>query len=79
MPQSAVSRVILEQFPQLTAATVQARHHGADRRFHDVGDLLVGEPFDVGQVDRDPELLRQRLQGLPDVRIGQAFERLRLG
>jgi hypothetical protein len=37
---------------------VKAGDHGTDRCAHDVSDLLVGEALDVGEVDRDPELLR---------------------
>ena len=62
-PRSA--RVVLQQLAQLPPAAVQARHHGADRRAHDVGDLLVREALDVGEVDRDAEVLGQRLQGAP--------------
>ena len=58
---------------------MQPRHHGADRRAHDVGDLLVGEALDVGEVDRQPELLGQLLQGLLDVAVRQPVQRLGLG
>ena len=66
-----VGRVVVEHLAQLLAPAVQARHHGADRRAHNVSDLPVGEALDIGEVDRDPELLRQRLKGLVDVGVGQ--------
>ena len=40
------------QFAKLPTPPVQPGHHGADRRVHDFGDLIVRESFDVGQVDR---------------------------
>jgi hypothetical protein len=58
---------------------VQPAHDGADRSAHDLGDLLVGEALDVGQVDRHPEVLGQRLQGLLDVGVRQVVQRLHLG
>src|ERR1035438_9925022 len=77
--QAAVGRVVLKQLAQLPASAMQSRHHRADRRGHDVGDLLVGEAFHVGQVDRDAELLGEGLQGTLDIGIGQPLQRLRLG
>ena len=75
----AFARVVREQLAQLAPAAVQPRHHGADRRAHDLGDLLVGEALDVGEVDREPELLGEPLQGVLDVGVGQVLERLDLG
>src|SRR5689334_22318569 len=40
---TTVAGVVLEQAAQLAPATVQTRHHGADRRAHDVRDLAVRE------------------------------------
>ena len=48
-------------------------------RLHDLGDLLVGEALDVGEVDREPELLGQPLEGVLDLGVGQVLERLHLG
>src|SRR6266536_94923 len=39
-----------------------------------VGHLLVGKALDIGQVDGQPEVLRDRLQGLLDVGVGQVLE-----
>ena len=36
---------------------MEAAHHGADRDVEHLGDLLVGEPLDVGEVDGQAELL----------------------
>ena len=67
-----------EQVAQLTAAAVQPRHHRADRRAHDVGDLLVREALDVGEVDRHPEVVGQLLESGLHVVVGQPVERLGL-
>ena len=48
-------------------------------RAHDLGDLLVGEALDVGEVDRHAELLGDLLQGPLDVAVRQVVERLGLG
>ena len=37
---------------KLVAATGQARHDGADRNAGDVGDFLIGKPFQFPQSDR---------------------------
>ena len=68
-----------QQVAKLPAAAVQPRHHRADRRAHDLRDLLVREALDVGEVHRDPEVLRQLLQGFLDVVVGQPVHRLDLG
>ena len=73
-----VGRVVLQHVPQLPPPAVQARHDRADRRAHDVGDLLVREPFHVGEVHRDAELLGKGLQRLLDVGVREAVQRLRL-
>ena len=41
---------------------MQPGHHRPDRGAHDLGDLLVREALDVGQVDGQPEVRGQRLQ-----------------
>ncbi len=48
--------------PEEPATTVQTAHDRPHRCLHDVGDLLVGEPFDIGEVDGHPEVLRDGLQ-----------------
>ena len=77
--QATLAGVVLEQRAQLPAAAVQPRHHRADRGAHDLGDLLVGEALDVGEVDRDAEVLGDRLQRVLHVGVGQVVERLGLG
>jgi hypothetical protein len=69
-----VGRIIDEQFPQVLVTPVQAGHDGADWGAHDVGDFLVSEALDVGEIDHYPELLGQRLQGLADVGVGQPLQ-----
>ena len=64
---------------ELFAAPVQPGHHGADRRAHHLGDLLVGIALDVGEVDRHPELLRQVAQRPQHVGVSHPVERLGLG
>ncbi len=66
------ARVVGEQLAQLATAPVQPGHHGADRGAHDLGDLLVGEALDVGEVDRQPEVLGELLQRVLDVAVGKA-------
>src|SRR5436309_13944733 len=51
--QPAFAGVFGKQILQLFAAAVQPGHHGADRRAHDLGDLLVGEALDIGEVNRE--------------------------
>ncbi len=75
----AVAGGVGEHVPQLPTAPVQPRHHGADRRTHDLGDLLVGEPLDVGEVHGHPEVLRQLLQRRLHVVVRQPVQRLHLG
>jgi hypothetical protein len=58
---------------------MQPRHHSPDRGAHDLGDLLVGETLNVGQVDRQAEVFRESLQRRLDVRVRQALQRLGLG
>ncbi len=74
--QAAIARIVPEQRPELASATVQAGHHRADRGAHDLGDLLVREALDIGQIDREPELLRNLLQRRLDIAVGQMLERL---
>ena len=76
---AALARVVGEQLAQHAAAAVQPGHHRADRRVHDLGDLLVRETLDVGEVDRVAEVVGQLLQGVLDVAVGQVLERLHLG
>ena len=70
--------VVFEQVAQLVPAAVQPGHHGADRAVGDLGDLLVREALDVGELDRQPRLRRQRLQRPADRRSGQLVEHLGL-
>ena len=53
-------------------------HHGADRRLHDLRDLLVGKALHVGEVDGEAELLGEALQGVLHLGVGQVLERLHL-
>ena len=57
---------------------MEARHHCTDRNAQHVGNLPVGEPFDVGQEHGDPEVLGEVGQGLLDVVVHQALEHDRL-
>jgi hypothetical protein len=72
------ARVILEQFAQLSPTAMQPRRYRADRTAHDLGDLLVGEAFDVGEINNQPVLRWHRLECLRDGRFGQAVEYLGL-
>ena len=69
---------ILRELPQPPlkglSSPVQPRHDGTDRDVEDVGDLLVGETLQIGEEDRDAEVLRQFLHGLLDVRLDQPVE-----
>src|SRR5829696_1248744 len=76
--QAAVPSVVPEQPLQAPPAPVQPGHHGADRRAHDLRDLLVGETRDVGRVDGQAEVLRQPLERVLDVGVGEMVERLHL-
>ena len=77
--EATVLGVLGEQAAQLAPPTVQPRHHGADGRAHDLGDLLVGEPLDVGEVDGHPEVLGQLLQRPLHLGVGQVLQRRGLG
>src|SRR5699024_2476124 len=72
-------RVLLEQCAELATPPVKPGHDRPDVRPHDLGDLLVGTALDVGEVDRDPEVLGEFLQRLLHVAVGKVFERHRLG
>src|SRR6476661_3679314 len=61
------------------AAAVQAAHHGADRNVQDLGDLLVGEPFEVGQQHHHPVIRRQLVERLLHVLVEHILEQLLLG
>src|SRR2546427_8669017 len=54
----ALSGDLIEPPLKELAAAVKARHHRADRNPDHLGDLLIGEPFDVEE-HRRPELLRK--------------------
>ncbi|MPM65599.1 hypothetical protein SDC9_112496 [bioreactor metagenome] len=71
--------VVRQQVAQLLAAAVDPAHHGADRGAHDLGDLLVGEPLDIGEVDRHPTLRAQLRQRVADIAVGDLLQRLGLG
>ena len=58
---------------------MQAAHYRPHRNVHDLGDLLVREPLDVGQQHRHAELLGQRLERLLHDLVGHALEHLGLG
>src|SRR4051794_39121993 len=61
------------------SSTVQPTHHRADGNVEDLGDLLVREPLDIGQQHRHPKLLRQRLDRLLHLGVGDVVEHLLLG
>ena len=58
---------------------MQAAHDGANGGFHDFGDLLVGEPFDVGEVDGESEVFGNGLQCVFDGAVWQVVDGLGLG
>ncbi len=58
------------------SSPVEPTHHGADRDLEDLGDLLVGEALDVGEEHGHPELLRQVLERLLHLRVGEPLEQL---
>ena len=58
---------------------MQPTHDRADGHIHDLGDLLVGETFDVGEQHGHPELLGQGLERLLHHLVGDALEHLGLG
>src|SRR5690242_11761382 len=67
-------RVFEQPLLQLSSSAMDATHHGADGNVEDLGDLLVGEALDVGEDHGHPELLRQRLEGLLDLVVGECIE-----
>jgi len=58
---------------------MEPTHHRADGNTGHFGNLLVREPFNIRQQDRHPEVLWERLNGLGDLDIHEAFEDLILG
>ena len=58
---------------------MDATHHGSDGNIEDLGDLLVGETLDIGQDHGHPELLRDRLERLLHLVVGERVERFGLG
>lgn len=58
---------------------MQSAHHCANWCFHDLGDLLVGEPFDIGEVDGQPKIFWNRLQRFFDGTVRQVVDGLSLG
>src|SRR5450432_4709567 len=59
---AALTCVFLKGRTQRSPTAMQSRHHCADRRPHNVGDLLVREALDVCQVDRDTEVFGKSLE-----------------
>ena len=57
----------------MTPAAMQTRHNRSYRRIHDLGNLLVGETFDVGEIDSETTIFRQLGQSAPNLRIRQIF------
>jgi hypothetical protein len=53
---------------------MQPRHDRADGRAHDLGDLLVGNPSTSAKYTAMPEVLRELLQGLLDLTVGQVLQ-----
>ncbi len=58
---------------------MKPRHHRSDRDVEDLGDLLVGEPLDVGEEHRHPEVLGERLERSLYVTVDELIQRRFLG
>lgn len=56
---------------QLAAAAVESGHDRSYGGVHDLGNLLVGETLDVGEVDRQAPVLAQLVEGRLDLLVGQ--------
>src|SRR5438045_4123572 len=61
------------------SSTMEPAHHRADGNVEDLGDLLVGEALDVGEQHGHAKRLRQRLQRLLHLGVGEEVENLLLG
>src|SRR5687767_5887815 len=77
--QAAVDGKVVQPLLQRLSSAMQSTHHGTDRDVEDLGDLLVGEALDVGQQDRHPEGLRQGLEGVLHLVVGEELEHRVLG
>ena len=62
---------------QKPAGTEQARHHRADRRPRDLGDLLVGKLLQLAQHERLAQLRRQRRDQLLDLPVAARVDQRR--
>jgi hypothetical protein len=68
-----------QSVPELGAAAVDPRSDGAELEPEHVGDLLVGQTFDVAEHHRGTELRSQRIERSLHVGVEDAFERDLLG
>src|SRR6516164_11497256 len=76
---SALLGSVGQQAPQVAPSAVQPRHHGAKRGAHEIRYLPGTEAFHVGVVDREAELLGQRLHRGPNPVVAQLLQCLLLG
>src|SRR5690625_1759451 len=70
--------VVSQQRAQLCPSSMQSGHHRPNRGIHDLGNLLVGKPLHVGEVDRQASILGQVGQGLFDDIVTEGVDRFRL-
>src|SRR5262245_20145404 len=61
------------------SSPMETTHDRSDRDVEDLGDLFVGESLHVRQQHGHPEVLRQRLQRLLHLCVGEPLEELLLG
>src|SRR5687767_11406988 len=73
----AVLLGVLEQRAlQHFATAVQTRHHRADGAIENLGDFLVGKPFDVGEQHNHLVVMRKRVESALDVLVHHVLEDL---
>ena len=61
------------------SSPMKSRHDGSDRDLHHFGDLLVREPFDIGEQHRQPEVVGEIFERLLHFVVGEQVEKLFLG
>ena len=74
-----VSCVLVQRALHRFSSPMESRHHGADRDVEHLGDLLVREPLDVGEEHRESEVVRELLERLLHLVVGEEVEKLLLG
>src|SRR5919106_4842148 len=77
--QVALHGELVQPLLERLSSPMETTHHRTNRDVEDLGDLLVGEPLDVGQQHRHAEVLGQRLQRLLHLGVGEPLEQLVLG